>query len=191
MLNIENLLLGIVIVALQFLDWWTTKIFVSTDGVTTEENPFARKRFEKEGVTKKDLIPKLVIGFVGWIFMVILSSGLLRHKDFLWDILFGVNVFAMLKVILYNFSSILSQKFIGKYQILDRPTKDLVQEELQPLYIRSAMFGLCEGIFFLVLGIWIYYISTRAVILGVALSNFMFFFQNQTTNLRQVIHDNL
>lgn len=181
MLSIENLFLLIAIVALQFLDWWTTKVFVAQDGIVAEGNPFARKTFEESGVSVKFLLIKIYAGTSVWIF-----TSILLKTDFAKDIIIGAMVIFMLIIVLNNFSGILTLKFLKYSKIPVVKMENFDPNLMQKVKTRNAFCALDEVVLFFIIGWWVYQISESGVILGTAFMSLVYFLTSEVKNLRDV-----
>ena len=164
-------LLALAIVALQFGDWLTTRIFVKREGPGAEQSPGARKQFAKEGGVSWKLLPeKLIVGLLG-------VAIILTMKE-VWaqDLLLGVAFWLMLDVVIGNlFKGIVApsvERILGVWKAAPNPEDRADEELLAGLHTKHFFRALSTALFVSCLGIWVYNQTGRLFLFGYALGLF-------------------
>ena len=155
-------------VLLQFLDWYTTKIFVHYEGADTEANPLFGGSFEKNGVTSGLLYKKLVLGLFGGILAALpsssSSSGFYAH-----DVLVGLIFLGGTYVVLNNFSGIL----IILYKLKTGLSLDIRDNQKPILALNTCVRSLMLTVIFVSVGIYLLVIYGRTFMFGLATATAM------------------
>ena len=174
--NISDLLFYFSIVALQFGDWWTTKIFVASEGVEAEANPIGRNEIKRDGVSLGLLVKKL---FIGAMAIVLIATS--PKVDIVTDMIIGASFWLMLHVALNNASLIFSKRYMSYMEIPYELTKHKAPYELAEKAVSSAFREMTLCLFLISIGIWIYAETGRAFLFSAAFGSLALVFMETLT----------